>query len=132
MTCPISVCDFDSGLCDIGDDDAFSVQKRGGPENHFNILEARGRGRPFKFDLLGLAAIVRSSRPYPGRGQLFATRLGLANVLRRWFRMRGTRCDDTGVDEPALDLTQLPSSLPTTGETEHPVDVNPSTLIASS
>lgn len=129
LTCTATLCDIDPGLCAISDDDGFGssfkrdLNKKSGlyqsevPQR----LEKRGGRRPFNYllDSLSGTYLILSSA-YPSRGQLFNTRDALQNIIRRWWVIRATRCDDSTVASESID----PNNLPLTGETEHPIDVS--------
>jgi len=109
LQCRKSLCDFDPGLCSLGDDDAFDFgdlkrsiiwdeeddefeDERLDDDEYLNgtsalhMFEKRARKRPFRFGLLGSADLIIFSRAYPSRGQLFATARGLRDVIHRWWR----------------------------------------------
>ncbi|XMA20475.1 hypothetical protein WAI453_013266 [Rhynchosporium graminicola] len=91
--------------------------------DEYSILEKRKK-ISVTFELLGRAAIIVFARPHPSRAQLFASALRLRTVIRQFFHLEHTQCDDTAITGVDLPTPNQASTLPRTGETEHPIDLS--------
>ncbi|KAH6707805.1 hypothetical protein BKA61DRAFT_739097 [Leptodontidium sp. MPI-SDFR-AT-0119] len=144
LTCDMSICDADPALC--GDTASIGLMTKRDfftldnglsiaeplytddlePEDEgdeYSILEKRKK-RSVTFELLGRAAIIVFARPHPSRSQLFASALRLRTVIRRFFHLEHTQCDGTAITGVDLPTPNQASTLPRTGETEHPIDLS--------
>ncbi|CZT52813.1 uncharacterized protein RSE6_14193 [Rhynchosporium secalis] len=142
LTCDVSILDADPTLC--GDTASVGLMKKRDfftldnglsvaeplytddlePEDagdEYSILEKRTK-RSVTFELLGRAAVIVFARPHPSRAQLFASSLRLRTVIRQFFHLEHTQCDDTAITGADLPNPNQASTLPRTGETEHPID----------
>ncbi|CZT13600.1 uncharacterized protein RCO7_10835 [Rhynchosporium graminicola] len=144
LTCDVSICDADPPLC--RDTASVGLMKKRDfftldnglsvaeplytddlePEDEgdeYSILEKRKK-ISVTFELLGRAAIIVFARPHPSRAQLFASALRLRTVIRQFFHLEHTQCDDTAITGVDLPTPNQASTLPRTGETEHPIDLS--------
>ncbi|KAK2742839.1 hypothetical protein FQN57_005130 [Myotisia sp. PD_48] len=120
LVCDISICDIDPTACTPPF--IFDLKIRDVESHTYHRLEKRGNSRGFNFFLAGLLAeFTMYSRNYPSRSNLFTTRAGLRDVLRRYFRLGLRDCNSGNVvGDKIADVKKLPPN----AETEHLVPLS--------